>query len=196
MSHKLDKKYEAMRKERLMKLEVPDSLKKEVAENMLSDNILEHIAKKRLMTDAERHFWRYNKLWRHIEDHICHAGDCVLVDRVGSGVKGTSASSGVRLEEVSDRVLDDEKHLLCFKFEADYWTDECYDEYDRTTRTEWVYAPAELAVEWNDKKWKAFLAIKKNERNERIKKEEMKILYKLLKKYSKEATEILSEKMK
>lgn len=189
MNKKMRDKYAKEKKERLMR-SAPEAIQKEIDEHLLSGDIIDHLRKKEKMEDAERNFWRYNTLWRHIEDHLCYAEECALVDREGWHVQGSSAHSGVRLKGVRLGL----EPVITFKLETDCRTrGEYYDDYDTDTQMHWVHAPIDLAVEWNEERWEEWLASEKAELDARKKKEAMDKLKRLVDKYPTEAAELIAK---
>lgn len=182
--------YEKMSNARRVYIErgVPASVQKEIAEGLLADNIVDHLEKKKKMEDVEKKFWRYNPLWRSIEDHLMNATECVLINRKTT-IPCYNAYPGVYLKAVYKLALES---MLCFRVEVDYKVDFDEDDYYGPDKTvDHIYVPIELAVEWNEEKWNEFLIEKKKDKDEKNKKKDMRKLSELLRKYPKVASEVL-----
>jgi hypothetical protein len=174
--------------------------------HLFGGTFVTHLRMQASVEENTSSYFRYgSKLFRAIDDHISHAKDCVLIERPGR-VVGTSAHSGVHFKEAylycdnwvdkpGGRVAVPAK-VYSLKIEVDYidpGDDLDYDG-DRTKKYFYIKVPIELELNFTKQGFDAWVAAAKKERDKDVSRnEDLAKLREMVKRFPKEAKEMLKE---
>jgi len=162
------------------------AFRKEKQDLLLNSNPIDHMYQ--LSDDHSKlgdYFYWVSPTWKAIEKHIAYAKDCVLIDSKGLTIishRGTGPS--IRFRDWFAYRKEDE--IFGISFEVEYFESECeQNSYDPRTisRTYRLSIPFDLELNFTKKKFDAWIAELKKERDKETKAVDLKELARLKKLY-------------